>query len=673
MTALQDPVVDQFQEIWHGKKIPTYNCPEGELYRVAILAAIGDILALKKALGFAGHRSNNFCSFCKLQRHDIDRLDYTNFEPRSGAEILHWAKAWLLASTKVARKAIFKAHGCRGSSLNTLTYRDPVKHSVLGLMHNWLEGILQHHCRLKWGIGSDSPKLKGSAAGEDVMNSSDSDSDLEMMDLDEHTLTAELEQLHHDSLIQQDAPTSFQRPRSESFIFIQESDDTSASEIGPDTDEDDEDYQDDDEQIYASEKPAHKVFDADSMTKIHAGLASVVIPSWIDRPPVNLGEKSHGKLKADNWLVLFTIFFPLIIPELWHKSSSSAKDKKLLANFHDLIAATNILCSYAVSPTEADTYLEHYVQYLESSKSLFPGLTTRPNHHYAIHNAAQMKWWGPLPKLAEFMYEGHNGSLQKIKTNNHMWELDLTMLRQICRRGRLLASIRDTASATDSNSLVAQVMRVLSPRMPASVDADAEAEAPRAEPNPDDTAYNGTGIRLDPVMYELIFSYWNQFHAPPYIHAQDLTYDLVENDINVFPTWGVQLVHFEHKTRLFSTFDKHHGNSSISFLHPSTSRKDIGFIRAIWSLSLQGEIHTFIAVQPHIALSAADEARTPYISHPKFECSVKYYKPTHLVPPVIIETRHVVSHVAYYPPPKGTFEIRKEIAIFVDSLHRNRD
>ncbi|KAJ7165541.1 hypothetical protein C8R43DRAFT_1164869 [Mycena crocata] len=667
MTALQDPVVDQFQEMWHGKKILTYDCPEGELYRVAILAAIGDILALKKALGFAGHRSNNFCSFCKLQRHDIDRLDYTNFEPRSGAEILHWAKAWLLASTKVARKAIFKAHGCRGSSLNTLTYRDPVKHSVLGLMHNWLEGILQHHCRLKWGIGADASKKNTSfPSSSDGTDGSSSDSDVEMLDIDEDALAAELEQLHHDSSVQQDTPTSLQRSRSESFLFIRESDDTAADIELENAEEDDEDYQDDDDDIYASEKSGQKVFDSDSMASIHAGLAGVVIPSWIDRPPVNLGEKSHGKLKADNWLVLFTVFFPLIIP-------SFGTDKKLLDNFHDLIAATNILCSYAVIPAEADTYLEHYLNYLRSSKSLFPGLTTRPNHHYAIHNAAQMKWWGPLPKLAEFMYEGHNGSLQKIKTNNHMWELDLTMLRQICRRGRLLASIRDTASATNSNSFVAQVMRVLSPRTPASVDADTEVEAQRAEPTPDDTAYNGTGIRLGPVTYELIFSYWNQFHAPPYIHAHDLTYNLLENEINVFPTWGVQLVHFEHKTRLFSTFDKHHGNSSISFLHPSTGRKDIGFIQAIWSLSLQGEIHTFVAVQPHIALSAEDEVHTPYISHPKFECSVKYYKPSHLPPAVIIETRHVVSHVAYYPPPEGTFGIEKTIAIFVDSLHRQRD
>jgi hypothetical protein len=44
-------------------------------------------------------------------------------------------------------------HGVRWSSLHRLDYRDPVNHTVLGMMHNWIEGILQHHARIKWGIG----------------------------------------------------------------------------------------------------------------------------------------------------------------------------------------------------------------------------------------------------------------------------------------------------------------------------------------------------------------------------------------------------------------------------------------------------------------------------------------------------------------------------------------
>ena len=44
-------------------------------------------------------------------------------------------------------------NGVRWSLLHRLPYWDPVKHVVLGFMHNWLEGILQHHLRILWRIG----------------------------------------------------------------------------------------------------------------------------------------------------------------------------------------------------------------------------------------------------------------------------------------------------------------------------------------------------------------------------------------------------------------------------------------------------------------------------------------------------------------------------------------
>jgi hypothetical protein len=233
-----------------------------------------------------------------------------------------------------------------------------------------------------------------------------------MLDFDANTVAAELDDLHQESFFENNVPKSLSRRPS--FYYIQEADD---GEVGEEEKDEDEEKEEDEDEIYGREKPSQRIFDDEAMALIHAGLAGIVIPSWIDRPPVNLGDKTHGKLKADNWFVLFSIFFPLIIPEIWWRHSSN---HKLLLNFHDLVGAMHILCSYTTSPAEADRYTEMYSSYLYSSQSLFPGLTTRPNHHYALHNGDQLKWWGPLVKLAEFMYESHNGALQKIKTNNHM-------------------------------------------------------------------------------------------------------------------------------------------------------------------------------------------------------------------------------------------------------------
>jgi len=141
------------------------------------------------------------------------------------------------------------------------------------------------------------------------------------------------------------------------------------------------------------------IFDGAVLNLIHACLAETVIPSWLERPPTNLGAKSHGKLKADQWLQLFSVFLLLILPELW---SSDSNHVALLENFHDLVVCTNILCAYSVSPASADLYHDHYISYRKSSRALFPNMKSRPNHHFAMHNMDLMKFWGPLIRLSEF-------------------------------------------------------------------------------------------------------------------------------------------------------------------------------------------------------------------------------------------------------------------------------
>ena len=153
ITAVSDPIVEQLNTMWHGKNIQTYCHPGGTPVHVAILPAIGDLLAMRKALGFAGISSHHFCSFCELLLENIDDLESSSWKLRTGPTVKAAAMQWLQARTKTERKALFAKHGVRWSSLHQLQYRDPVWHTVLGVMHNWLEGILQHHTRRCWGIG----------------------------------------------------------------------------------------------------------------------------------------------------------------------------------------------------------------------------------------------------------------------------------------------------------------------------------------------------------------------------------------------------------------------------------------------------------------------------------------------------------------------------------------
>jgi hypothetical protein len=170
-------------------------------------------------------------------------------------------------------------------------------------------------------------------------------------------------------------------------------------------------------------------FSEQELTVLRGGIRDISLPTWVSRPPTNLGQKGHGKLKADHFLVLFTVIFPLLFPAIFLKKD----DKKSLSSFYDLTAATNILVAFKASNSEAKAYTEHYIAYRQSIKELFPEFKSTPNHHYAGHNGELLMYWGPLACLSEFAGEHMNGRLQKVKTNKHMcrWLLLFTQWNNV--------------------------------------------------------------------------------------------------------------------------------------------------------------------------------------------------------------------------------------------------
>ena len=235
-------------------------------------------------------------------------------------------------------------------------------------------------------------------------------------------LDEELLALNEESANFKDQPEHLQRLQTEASILQLgiSLEDESDGGVDEDFQPDEESDSDDDGDFDSEAWQATCIFTAAELSNIRTCLADTVIPSWLEHPPTNLGEKSHGKLKADHWFLLFSVFLPLVLPEIWASDSSSPHHTALLENFHDLVTCTNIIGSYSTSSLSADDYLHHYIKYRESSKVLFPNINTRPNHHYAMHNGDLLKFWGPLVKLGEFSYERHNGAFQKIKTNQHI-------------------------------------------------------------------------------------------------------------------------------------------------------------------------------------------------------------------------------------------------------------
>jgi hypothetical protein len=425
ITSLSDPIIKQLEKMWSGKIIHTFYHKEGTMIHVAVLPTIADLPAIRKLLGFAGTASHNFCSFCNLKIKDIDSLEYHLWKPRTGVEVWAAAEKWRQATTKIKHKEIFDTHGVRWSALNQLLYCDPVQHTILGLMHNWIEGILQHHARVKWGMGNVPSPDTDNVHEQQLQRALSPVFELEAEIPEQEMMDFQIESQSYNDL-----PSSITRVHSQSSLMPVDdirSDSTDDPDFHPSEDSDSEaSVEEDPVEIPQN---ANCIFDANSLSKIHKCLADAVIPSWMEWPPKDLGQKSHGKLKADQWLVLFSVFLPLILPEIWHSSTGNSQNHclALLDNFYELVACTNIVCSYAISSSMADSYLDFYIRYRQSSAILFPNIKSRPNHHYAMHNADLLKFWGPLINLSEFPYERQNGILQKIKTNGHLSKFFLTV------------------------------------------------------------------------------------------------------------------------------------------------------------------------------------------------------------------------------------------------------
>jgi hypothetical protein len=160
------------------------------------------------------------------------------------------------------------------------------------------------------------------------------ETDLDFIDI--HMLDEELDDLEAESQTHSDAPSHLKRQHSESSEPMDEDENDNLQgddeDFRPDSDSEDEDNE-------VSEQDAAvvtSVFNREMLSKIHECINDAIVPTWITCPPQNLGEKSHGKLTADQWSTLFSIFLPMVLPELW-LASGKRWDSDLLDNFHDLI------------------------------------------------------------------------------------------------------------------------------------------------------------------------------------------------------------------------------------------------------------------------------------------------------------------------------------------------
>lgn len=409
---LLGPVIGDLKEYANspGQRHETYSHPEGADVEVRGSPLVADSQARVEAAGCMAHAAINFCEFCT----EVDKEEVLIYEDmmRDPKKTKGHAERWKAADTHDARKVVEKEHGMKWSAFWELHYWNSVDHVILGFMHNWLEGVLQHHMRVRWGIGRPDKKtleLKQADKDEETREAdvAESAEEVDAMLVDGESEIEYVNRAHSgtpSTVTGADVPvvTTKRILRKRTVVkyeFVDQGSSSSSEDL----------YEDMQDGAY-------------TMPKIHMGVINTCIkgaslPTCVNRPNATVGKKKAAKLKAEEILTCITLLFPLCIPELWSGKDATPADRARLQNFIHLVICTNIVCSYQTSESEADEFATVYQEYRNGLNNLFPMWAALPNHHWSGHDPWLMKNWGPLPPLGEFSGERTIGRLQDINLN----------------------------------------------------------------------------------------------------------------------------------------------------------------------------------------------------------------------------------------------------------------
>ncbi|KAI7955124.1 hypothetical protein MJO28_005524 [Puccinia striiformis f. sp. tritici] len=120
-------LVEELHTLWQkGIEIKTPKYPRGLLVRVALIAAVCDLPAIRKLIGYASHSANKFCLFCYLSRDNNQCLNYGSWEVRTIDWHREEAQAWKDATTHSQRDELLQKFGVQWSILNELPYWNPI-------------------------------------------------------------------------------------------------------------------------------------------------------------------------------------------------------------------------------------------------------------------------------------------------------------------------------------------------------------------------------------------------------------------------------------------------------------------------------------------------------------------------------------------------------------------
>ena len=472
-------IVSWSQGTWFTRT-PKYA--RGRLVRNAISESVNDLQASKKVNGCAAWPAKYFCSFCMIQKSDMNNIDWTSWELRNHRTHLDHSREWQNATSKTMRNRIFSDHGVRWSEMMRLPYWDPTRHVVVDGMHNLFLGLVQFHCRVVLGISTPVANPKADDSYHDIEHARPllssnptanklrrlkvsvlrawcNETGIRMSGKNKKDLISAILSNKSGSNDRQPALPSPQEDLGMEEIDLPDEDGVPDKHGAPGEDEG-LPHNTSSEISQREYMGAH--LSKNEISHLRNHIAETTRPSWHVAPPSNLGESKHGKLKADQWRSSIEFDIPVSLAQMW-----SGSDERTSGLTHEVILRSTLLLATAIrwatshktSKMHAANYTRNMHAYLQTLLDMFPNRRLRPNHHAALHIGPQLLLFGPMHGWWTFPFERIVGLLQNYNTNDKLgkrWcrtlsdleltslagQMERTMLETFCAASNIKAFVR---------------------------------------------------------------------------------------------------------------------------------------------------------------------------------------------------------------------------------------
>lgn len=164
-------------------------------------------------------------------------------------------------------------------------------------------------------------------------------------------------------------------------------------------------------------EPMNEIFTNSELQELRKDIRNTLLPSWLEKPPSNIGDRAHGKLKADHWRTLCSVSMVITLVRLWGTSSVSSEQARALDNFMHLVAAVDLATRRSMCPDRANAFDVHMEAYVTGLRSIY-NENIVPNHHLSLHLKECLLLFGPTHGWWAFPFERFNGLVQRLKTNH---------------------------------------------------------------------------------------------------------------------------------------------------------------------------------------------------------------------------------------------------------------